>query len=95
MGFVNKDRAEQLLEEGKFSAGTFMLRFSDKHFTNSDGRKSVYGRLTSCVAVLKESKGNANHVLSKFSLQYSSARPLNRKRSDMQFSGYRFDHCVN
>lgn len=58
MGFVNKERAEQMLGRPDVSPGTFILRFSDKHFTNSDGRKSVYGRLTSCVAVLKEIKGD-------------------------------------
>ncbi|XP_045198447.2 uncharacterized protein LOC123552768 [Mercenaria mercenaria] len=64
MGFVKKETAEQMLERCD-QAGTFILRFSDKHFTNSDGRKSVYGRLTSCVIVMKEVKGNKRNSSSQ------------------------------
>lgn len=56
MGFVKKEVAEKMLEKCD-TAGTFILRFSDNNITNSDGRRSIYGRLASCVVVKQDVKG--------------------------------------
>ncbi|KAL4218751.1 Signal transducer and activator of transcription 5B [Mactra antiquata] len=52
-GFIKKDNAKQLLEANTLDIGTFILRFSDKYITQSDGSKNVFGHLTSCVRLLK------------------------------------------